>query len=163
MVRPVVHSTKHYVQYPIDEITTGTSQQIILIEAVQSTVANLATEVEEGALVKAVFVELWLQNQGTLSEVIVNVTKTPAQTLGPNFVQAASLFTYVNKKNIFFTHQGLTPNDGVSGPIAPIRHWVKIPKSKQRFGLGDRLVLSIANVSANDLNRCGMATYKEYT
>jgi len=163
MVRPVVHSTKHYLQFPIDQISTATTQAIVLVEAVQSTLANLAQEVEEGAIVKAVFVELWLQNQGNLGEAIVNVTKVPEFGPGPTFTQAAALFSYPNKKNVLFTHQGLTSNDGVSGPLAPIRHWVKIPKSKQRFGLGDRLVLTIANVSSGDLNRCGIAIYKEYS
>ncbi len=163
MVRPVIHSTKHYVQFPITQITTATSQQTQLISAVATPDKNAAAEVEEGAVVKAIFIELWLQNQGNLGEVIVNVTKTPIDSNGPSFVNAAALFAYGNKKNVFFTHQGLTSNDAISGPMAPIRHWVKIPKSKQRFGLGDRLMLSIANVSSNDLNRCGFATFKEYT
>ncbi len=163
MVRPVVHSTKHYVQFPIDEITTGVRQSIVLVDGVGSTVANLATEVEEGALVKAVFVELWLQNDGTNSEEIVTVCKTGESLLGPDFTELGSLFTYNNKKNILFTHQGLGNNESVGNPMRPIGGWIKIPKSKQRFGLGDRLILSIANVSAGNLQRCGFATYKEYT
>ncbi len=162
-MRPIIHSTKHYLQYPLDPITTGTIKAIVLVEAVQSTLANLSHEVEEGASVKAVYVELWLQNQGNLGEFIVNVTKTTESQPGPTFAEAATLFSYVNKKNIFFTSQGLTSNDAISGPQTPIRAWVKIPKSKQRFGLGDRLMLTIANVSSNSLNSCGMATYKEYT
>ncbi len=162
-MRPVIHSVKHLVQFPIDQISTGTLQTITLISAVENTVANLATEVVEGAIIKAVFVELWLENQGNLGESIVTVVKDTNFLQGPTFVEHASLFTYSNKKNIFFTHQGLTSNDGVSQPTNIIRGWIKIPKSKQRFGLGDNLLLSISNVSASDLNRCGIAIYKEYT
>ncbi len=158
-----IHSQKHYVQYPIDQIATGTLQSISIVNAVESTTANLATEVAEGSIVKAIYFELWLQNSSNLGEAIVTVVKNPIGTSGPNFAQASALFSFPNKKNILFTHQGLTSNDGVSGPVVVLRQWIKIPKSKQRFGLGDRIDLNIANVSANDLNRCGFAIYKEYS
>ncbi len=158
-----IHSQKHYVQFPVDQITTATAQNITLCQAVESTVANAAAEVVEGSIVKAIYIELWLQNQGTLGESIVTLSKNPIDNVSPVFSQLASLFTYTNKKNILFVHQGLTSNDGVSGPICVIKQWFKIPKSKQRFGLGDLLVLSISNTSSNTLNRCGFATYKEYS
>ncbi len=161
-MKPVIHSVKHIVQYPIDQIATGTKQAIILLTAVESTVANLSTEVVEGAVVKAVFIELWLQNTANLGESIVTVEKLPNQA-GPSFAQMAALFTYPNKKNILFTHQGLTSNDGIGNPVRILHDWFKIPKGKQRMGLGDKLVINIANVSANDLNRCGMSIYKELT
>ncbi len=162
-MKPPIHSQKHIVQYPFDAITTGTHQAIDLVIAVQSTVANLANEVAEGSVIKAVFVELWLQNTSNLAESIVTLCKDGKDGVGPNFTQMASLFTYNNKKNVLFTHQGLASNDGVSGPVRIMGEWYPIPKGKQRFGLGDKLILSIANVSANSLNRCGMAIYKEYS
>ncbi len=162
-MRPVIQSVKHYVQFPIDQILTGTAQNIRLIDSVESTVANLANEVSEGSMVKAIYIELWLQNEGNLGESIVTVTKDQQNTNGPSFAQLAALFTYNNKKNVLFTHQGLTSNDGVSGPVNILRSWIKIPKGKQRFGLNDRVHLSISNTSANDLVRCGFAIYKEYS
>ncbi len=163
MTRPIVHSVKHYVQFPIDQIATGTIQNVLLARGVESTVANLATEVAEGTLIKAIQIQLLLQNTGTLGEFIVIVEKVIAGLTGPTFAQAAALFTYQNKKNIFFVSQGLTSNDGVGNPqqIMGPNDWFKIPKGKQRMGLGDGIMLSIANVSANDLNRCGKAVYKE--
>ncbi len=163
MVRPMVHSTKHYVQFPIDQIATGLRQSILIVTAVEGSVANDAFEVVEGSSVKAVYIELWLQNEGNLGEFILTISKNPENGTGPTFAEQAALFTYLNKKNILYTSQGLTSNDGVSGPVNVLRGWVKIPKSKQRFGLGDRLSVVISNVSANDLVRCGFATYKEYS
>ncbi len=162
-MRPPIHSTKHYVQFPIDQIATGTAQSIILAQAVESTVANLAAEVAEGSIIKAVYVELWLENTGNLGESIVTISKDVRNNTGPTFAQMANLFAFTNKKNILFTHQGLTSNDGTSQPTNVVRGWIKIPKSKQRFGLGDTLMINISNTSANDLNRCGMAIYKEYS
>ncbi len=163
MVRPMVHSIKHYVQYPIDQIGTGVLQNINIITSVEGTAANQAFEVEEGSSIKAVFFELWLQNEGTLGEFICTISKDMDNGTGPTFAEHASLFTWKNKKNNLYTSQGLTSNDGISGPVNIIRSWIKIPKSKQRFGLGDRLNLNISNVSANDLVRCGFSTFKEYT
>ncbi len=163
MVRPVVHSVKHYRQIPINQIATGLLESTVLVAAVESTVANTNQEVAEGTLVKAIYLEMWLQNQGNLGEFILTLTKVPEAGTGPTFAEHANLFAYTNKKNILYTTQGLTSNDGVSGPVAVVRQWFKIPKTKQRFGLGDRVILSISNVSAGDLNRCGFALYKEYS
>ncbi len=163
MVRPMVHSTKHYVQFGISPILTGVIGNLRIVAAVESTVANQADEVQEGSNIKAVYFELWLQNEGNLGEFIMTISKNPENGNGPTFVEHAALFTYTNKKNVLYTTQGLTSNDGISGPVNVIRGWVKIPKSKQRFGLGDTLFMNISNVSANDLLRCGFATYKEYT
>jgi len=162
MVRPMVHSTKHYVQFPISAIGTGTAGILKVVEAVAVLNKNLAHEVEEGSSVKAVYFELWIQNEGTLSEFIMTITKDPEGAPGPNFTEQATLNAYTNKKNVLYTTQGLAPNDGVSGPINIIRGWVKIPKSKQRFGLGDKINMVVSNVSANDLLRCGFVTFKEY-
>ncbi len=158
-----VHSLKHYVQFGISQIATGTLLVNSIAQAVALQDANNAQEVVEGSIIKAVYIELWLQNEGNLGESIVTVCKNPIDTFGPNFAQQANLFAFSNKKNILFTHQGLTSNDGVSGPVVVLRQWIKIPKSKQRFGLGDRLDMNISNVSASDLVRCGFALYKEYS
>jgi len=163
MVRPMVHSTKHYVQFPINQILTGTREINSVVNAVDVGDKNLASEVEEGSSVKAVYFEMWLQNEGDLGEFIMTISKDPEGGNGPNFAEMSSLMTWANKKNVLYTTQGLTSNDGVSGPVNVIRGWVKIPKSKQRFGLGDQINMNISNVSANDLVRCGFTTYKEYS
>ena len=162
-MRPPIHSVKHIVQFPLDQITTATRQSITLLHSVESTVANLSTEVAEGSVVKAVFVELWLDNTSNLGESIVTIQKDTNSSFGPTFIEMGNLFAYKNKKNVLFTHQGLTSNDVGGNPVNIIRGWIKIPKGKQRMGLGDTLTLSISNVSSNDLNRCGMAIYKEYS
>ncbi len=69
--------------------------------------------------------------------------------------------SYANKKNILYHTQGIS-NDGVANAQAVVRQWFKIPKGKQRFGLGDSLKLSIST-QAEAINFCGFATYKEYS
>jgi len=158
----MVHSTKHYVQMPIDQIALATREVNVIVDAVPVGAKSASTQVEEGSSIKAIFFEMWLQNQGNLGEFIMTISKDLNDGGGPTFVEHATLFTWDNKKNILFTTQGLTSNDAISGPVNIIRQWIKIPKSKQRFGLGDRINLNISNVSSSDLNRCGLAIFKEY-
>ncbi len=160
-MKALIHSTKHIVQFPFDQIATGTAQNIILAAGVESTIANADNEVAEGTSIKAVWIELWLQNSANDGHQIVTVSKNPLFSGGPTFAEMAALFSYNNKKNIFFTHEGLSSNDGVGNPQAVLRQWIRIPKGKQRFGLGDQLMLSISNPSSNNLNRCGASIYKE--
>jgi len=159
----VIHSTKHIVQVPISQVATGVVENIVIATSVESTTANLSTEIEEGSVVRAVYVEMWLQNQTNLGHSVVILEKVERAGNGATFSQMASLFSYPNKKNILFTHEGLTSNDAIGNPIPILREWFKIPKGKQRFGLGDKLVLTISNPSSNNLDRCGMMIYKELT
>ncbi len=73
------------------------------------------------------------------------------------------LFNYENKKNIFYTTQGLASNDGIAGPHNLFKGWIKIPKGKQRFGLGDRLQFALASRGSADIKWCGLALFKEYS
>ncbi len=163
MVRAQVHSTKHYVQYPFNDIAASVVETNFIAIATDVLDKNLNADVEEGNSIKAVFLEMWLQNASNDSTFIATLSKNPENGSGPTFVDMADLHNYVNKKNIFWTSEGLASNDGVSGPVNIIRQFIKIPKSKQRFGLGDTLSLNISNVSTGVLHRCGFSTYKEYS
>ncbi len=162
-MRPVIHSQKHYVQISRSTVTTGTRNFEDIVIAVATPDVNLLDEVEEGAVVKAVFCEMWLIGSVQDQHAIVTITKEVGGNLGPNFSQITALGGYNNKKNVLFTHQGLAGNDGISLPIPIIRGWIKIPKSKQRFGLGDRLVMTLASQGDASIFYCGFFTYKEYT
>jgi len=134
---------------------------IDIIKAVQSTTADAVDEVSEGSVVKAVFVEMWLLDSSNAGSFILTLIKDVSGVSAPTFAQQNSLGTFGNKKNILYTTQGLSPNDAVGNPVPIIRQWFKIPKGKQRFGLGDKLRLNITNNGLNDLEFCGFFTYKE--
>jgi len=161
-LRPPIHSQKHYVQISRSTVLTAAvnNEDIITVSPITSIAVD---EVLEGAIVKAVYIELWLLDSSSDASNIVILGKNVASSAGPSFTQMNALGQYDEKKNILFTHQGLSANDGNSNPIPVMRGWYKIPKSKQRFGVGDSLRLSIANNGANNLFYCGFATYKEYT
>ncbi len=162
-MRAPIHSTKHYVQMTLSTVTTGTTLLTPIAVSVAVVNKNVGTEVEEGALVKAVYVEMWCIGTTADQFYTATVEKAVSGELGPTNTELTNLFAYVNKKNIFYTSQGLTGNDGISIPLPIYKGWIKIPKSKQRFGLGDRLVFAIASRGDASLTLCGFFTYKEYT
>ncbi len=162
-MKPIIHSRKHIVQTPFSQISTGTSETINYITTVDRTVADASNEVVEGANVKAIFIEMWVQNSANDGHQVAVLIKNPVGESGPAFGGMADLDSYDNKKNILWTHEGLSSNDGVGNPQSILRQWIKIPKGKQRFGLGDRLDFVLSNPSSNNLNRCGLAIYKEYS
>ncbi len=162
-MKPVIHSRKHIVQSPFDGILTGTAQNIVLATVVDRTIADAATEIVEGAHVKAIFIEMWLQNSSNDGHAVVILEKVAQARNGATLAEMADLDSYANKKNVLFIHEGLTSNDAIGNPIPIMNSWFTIPKSKQRFSLGDGLILTISNPSSNTLNRCGKMIYKEYT
>jgi len=79
-----------------------------------------------------------------------------------SFAEIAALGTSLNKRNIFYTTQGLM-NTSAGSATNIIRGWINIPKSKQRFANRDKLVLAISAAASIDIDHCGFATYKEYS
>ncbi len=164
-MRPIVHSKKHIFQ--ISQSTVG--QALISEQEFANAIEGAPSvpfHVAEGATIKACYVELWVSQDSasTVGSYTVILQKNPGNNVVITTANMAALHDYDNKKNILFTGQGLvTPNDG--GQVPVLRGWYKIPKGKQRMGLGDTLELVIRNnnLTAIDLNFCGLVLYKEYT
>ncbi len=164
-MRPPIHSKKHINQ--ISQSTVGQAAVVTttLVQAKEAA-STAPAEVSEGAIVKACFVEFWVSQDSAsvVGSYTVILYKQPGDSTGMATAEAAALHDWGGKKNILFTAQGLlTPNDG--GQVPVLRAWYKIPKGKQRFGLGDKLQLTIRNNNATaiDINFCGLAVFKEYT
>ncbi len=146
------------VQTSLFTVASGAITNVTLINATAVPTGDL--EVREGAKISAIYCEYWIHTDDASSGTSV-ITLEKISSGGPNMLttNAADLGSYPNKKNIFYTHMGLTPNN-VTYPMSAIRGWIKIPKSKQRFGLGDKLKLNFFGQS-NGLSVCGIAIYKE--
>ncbi len=162
-MKPIVHSNKHYVQMSLTTVGAAAEVDTVFIDSVAVGAKDSVFEVEEGATVKAIFVELWLI--GTVSNQFFTVilAKFPSGIVAASLAEMAALGDYDNKKNILYVSQGLASNDGIAAPLPIIRQWFKIPKGKQRFGLRDKLRLQVASRGDDSIKFCGFATYKEYT
>ncbi len=160
-MRPVIQSTKHISQ------STGFTVAATAITAIQPIIAvvpadvNLTTECEEGSIIKALYCEYWLTSDDAASGFFVfSVEKLNTTQTSMLYAESVSLGVYANKKNIFYTSQGLTaPITGTPTPV--VRQWIKIPKGKQRFGLGDKININISGI-ANGVQVCGMTILKSY-
>jgi len=166
MLAPIV-SVKHYVQQSETTIAAGAIEEIVVIDAVTVAAgAPIPASVTEGSIVKAVFLELWIAGNGTAGarqQFTITIVKKPADATSMTVGDASTLASYLNKKNILYTTQGII-GTAVSGaaPLPILKMWLKLPKGKQRFGLGDELVINFLNTSASSISRCGFETYKEY-
>ena len=160
-MRSPINSEKHLVQRTLQGVSGGSIFNQAIIEVTNTPTASIHVPV--GAVVKAVHVELWLLTVGNTSvgSTVVTVEKTIGDATDMVFAQSSSLHDYPNKKNIFYTTQGLI-SDEKSVPIPALKFWIKIPKGKQRFGLGDKLNINISALS-EDLEFCGCFIYKAYT
>ncbi len=164
-MKPIIKSKKHIFQISQSTVAQAAVASTVFVTAQEAT-STTPDAVEEGAIVKACYVEFWASQDSasTVGSYTVVLMKVIAQSPTPTTTNMAALHDYNGKKNIFFTGQGLlTPNDG--GQVPVLRGWYKIPKGKQRFGLNDRMVVTIRNNNATaiDINFCGLVIYKEYT
>ncbi len=160
-----INTNKHFVTRTALTVPAGTARIDIVVEGVAGVAATTA-DVQQGAVIKAVHLEYWISNIGVVGNVaqfIFTVEKFPSERANPTQAEMLNLGSYTNKKNILYTRQGAisTIADGQSS-VPIINDWVLIPKGKQRFGLGDRLIVSFATVG-QDYKVCGIFIYKEYT
>ncbi len=164
MVSPI-NSVKHYVHKTNATLASGAAINIVLVDSVVAPAVANPFDVKTGAVIKAVHIEIWVLGAG-VSETDIQfgafLEKIENGVAAMTFAQSLNLGAYDNKKNILYTTQGVTSSqvDG-SIPLALMRSWFKIPKGKQRFGQGDRLVLTVNSVGGS-LQVCGLTTYKEY-
>ncbi len=161
MLAPI-NSTKHYIHHTLFSVPVGTVTNLIEIVAVALNLVTNATDVRAGAVVKAIFVELWINADSGSSNATFNITVEKTSGGQPNmtFAQSIGLMAYPNKKNILYTTQGLV--GGTTNNAVPIlKQWFAIPKGKQRFGVGDELRVNLSAITLG-LTVCGISIYKEY-
>ncbi len=164
MLAPI-NSVKHFVQHFLTTIVGASVVNLTLVDAVVASAVDTPEEVLEGSVIKAVWVEIWVIGQGAegvTSAFGVSLEKLPAAATPMTSAQSLALMTYPNKKNILYTTQGVVGSDIGANAVPILRQWFAIPKGKQRFGLGDKLVLNLANVGPTNYQSCGVFIFKEY-
>ena len=160
-MRPIVQSVKHYNHHTVLTITSAARLTLDIVKGQLLQDVNASNDVPAGAVVKAVYIELWVtSDDATQSQFIIALEKKSGSPTAMTAAQAQDLDDYPNKKNVLYVTQGLvTPQTGT--PTPALRGWFKIPKGKQRFGMDDKLSLTILAI-ANGLRICGFNTYKHY-
>ncbi len=165
MVAPI-NSIKHFVPRTNTGLASGAVSAEVLADAVAVAAAGTNIfDVKEGSVIKAVWLEYWVAETGVTdsnTQITAILEKVPNGLASVTAALIVNLMGYDNKKNVLHTFQGnvAAQIDG-NGMVPYMRGWFKIPKGKQRFGLGDRLVMTTFS-SGNAAAICGMCIYKEY-
>ncbi len=159
-MRAPIKAIKHYSHISATVITNASTLVVNLVSTIaEGATRTLATDVYEGAVVKAVYVEYWISGVTVDKTAQWIILKRPALVAAPTFAEMSNLGSYANKKNILNSGQGLAPTNGNVMNI--YKGWIKIPKGKTRFGLKDSLQLVVA-ANGTNVNLCGLTTFKEY-
>ncbi len=157
-MRPRVNTRKHIVQFSLGSTASGAITKLKLAESVAAPAAT--DEVVVGSIISAMYIEMWItSDDAAAGTTIATFQKKPPGAGNMTAAQSALLNDYDGKSSVLETHMGLLgPN--VQVPIPVFKHWVKIPKGKQRMELGAQLVLNLHGQS-NGLSFCGFVIYKE--
>ncbi len=162
-MRPIIKSVKHLTNLSRFTVPNGTTTNRVIVESVALASVDASQEVVEGSIIKAVWLELWVTaNTAVVGSVVFTIEKVQNKQVAPTFTEMNNLNVYTNKKNILYTFQGLTSPISGGTPFPVHRGWIKIPKGKQRFGLGDELIFNFAPITEG-LVVCGMVIFKEYS
>jgi len=160
-----INSIKHYVHRTQGGISSGGISVNDVAKAVVAPAAATSFDVLQGSVLRAVHLEIWLigsDTAGTIGQFDLTVEKLPSGLTAMTFTQSVNLGSYPNKKNVLYATQGNFGQavDGIS-QMPLIKGWFKIPKGKQRMGLGDRIVVNVS-ATGESMNICGLFVYKEY-
>ena len=161
-MRPVINSQKRIVQTTITNIPAGTVANLVLAHAKQDPTASAPQDVAVGSVIKAIYLEYWFLGDGQQPPTMTTfLAKYPGGVGQIDTADMTNLNGWNNKKNIFELHQGIV-GDANTNPVPMFRHWIKIPKGKQRFGLDDRLILSTKSIITDNVELCGVTIFKVY-
>ncbi len=134
-----------------------------VVDAVADGTITNAEDVTEGSIVKAIYLEMWVKSGATAgndTKFQFVFEKVPSGATPITFAQMNNLGAYPNKKNVFYVSQGVL-GDLTTQAIPVVRNWFKIPKGKQRMGVGDLMIMSVS-ATGFDIDSCGFSTFKEY-
>ncbi len=158
-MRAPIQSLKHYVQMSLATAAAGAAVNTIIVLAAE-TVGASAANVRIGAIVKAIYVELWVRGETNQGAFQVAIGKASAGDAGPTFTEIGNMHDFNQKNNVFYFSQGLS-TDSNTFPTPVYKGWIKIPKGKQRMALGERWYIVVAGL-ALAVEFCGTVIYKEY-
>ncbi len=133
------------------------------VEGATAPADTTAAEVTQGSIVKAVFVEMWVKSKaatGTSTQYNAAIEIRPSAAPAMTNTNILNLGSYLNKKNVLIAQQA-NLGDLNTQSIPVFRQWIKIPRGKQRIGLGDKFVINMAAGGAA-IDVCGLFVYKEY-
>ncbi len=156
-IRPVV-SDKHEVTWSNLAQDASTTISILLAEAVPPNVKNAASEVGIGSKVNGFYIEFQFSAQTITNTKIIHWDVIQKRIGQP--VIAPSLYYQTDRSQIFKRGMEMLPKS-VNTIIKRII-FVPIPRGASRMKENNQFFFQYIATSAETINACGFAIYKEY-
>ncbi len=159
-IRPV-NSIKHVIDNQLG-LTGGTKTDVILVNAQDSPQYESTTfDVEVGAVVNSIFlnVQVAASAVGSIANVYMYVIKNPGNnltTVNGNVVGTSDIRKFVIHQEMIMTEEA---TNAISRTL--FKGVIKLPRSYRRFGVKDRLTLSLFSPGVNFV-ACVQCIYKEF-
>ncbi len=138
-VNSIKNQPNSFAGAPVD-----TNTFVLIAKGVNTPLSTVATDVSQGCIIKAVWMELWIRASeedvvGLTTGVDAYIWKNPGANLtAPN---PGSVGTSNEKKFVFKSFKGLVGAGTQGFPAYSWRGWIRIPKIYQRVGTDDLLQL----------------------
>ncbi len=158
-MRPV-NRIKHVVDIQSATVA-GTKEEKYLIIAKDAPTLGLASEVQTGCTVNAIFmtVEAVATSSAALPNFYMMVMKNPGDNL--SFPDPNQVGTNDNKRYVIHQEMVMFQEQTGSNPRTVFKGVILIPKGYRRFGPGDSLKISVLAPGVST-NWCFQAHYKEF-
>ncbi len=158
-LRPV-HSIKHIVDTQ-GGLVAGTKQDIVLVVA-NDDPTSTGNQVETGATVSSIFLNVQVASTGSaaLANVYMYVMKNPGNNMAEvdgNVVGASDI-----KKFVIHQEMTMSEKNATGIPRTLFKGVIRIPRGYKRFGVDDRLILSLFAPGVN-FDFCAQTIYKSFS
>ncbi len=159
----VVHRLKHIVDSNAT-VSAGVTLPVTLVLGRDAPLITAPREVETGAKVHGVFLNVQIQGNQISSGGIPNIYMAVYKNKGSNVpnIDPTQTGTNSDKSNIIHQEMGMFQSDSVDGnPKTLFKGVIVIPKGLQRFGLDDALDITLRSTAIN-FKYCLQCIYKEF-
>ncbi len=159
--RAIVTSIKNSANYHVG--TSGTTGSAIIAKAVNTPLSTVSTDVSNGCIIKAVWVNIsgcGLGGTGVLNDMNMYVIKSPGANIG--LPAPIAVGTSNEKKFVFKQWQFMIMRNQDGNLPFHWEGWLKVPKRYQRMGTDDILYFVYANSASLTGHLSAEFIYKWY-
>ncbi len=157
---PVIKSDKHEITWSNLSENASSATFISLVLGVNSADKNASNECEVGSHVKGIYLEFHFSSETVTTAKVIHwiVIHRPAN-LSPASI-TPSLYYQVGRKYIMKRGMEMLPKD--VGTVYKRIIFVRVPRVYGRIGITDSINFVYICTSAETINACGIAIYKEF-
>ncbi len=158
--RPIVKTDKHEISWSNLAQNASSTISIVLVTGVATPLADADTEVEIGNHVKSIYFEFHFSPQVITNPKVIH-WEVLLRPQGVVPASATPSLYYQNGRNLIIK-RGMEMLPANTGTVFKRIFVVRIPKKAMRIAEGDSINFRYISSSAETINACGIAIYKEW-